>query len=114
MRNEEQELTYRFADLDALKNAFMSFVRDGGIFIPTEKPFHLGDFINVHITLPESDHAFTFNGEVIWITPTSIQSAQHHQGVGIQCNNDEGEAFQRAVQQLFVGIKSDGDNPDTM
>jgi len=114
MVNEQQELTHQFADLDALKNAFMSFVRDGGIFIPTQIPFHLGDFVTVHLTLPESEQKFTFNGEVIWITPASIQNAQRHQGVGIQCNNDEGEAFQRAVQQLFVGIKSEGDDPDTM
>ena len=114
MSGEKHELEYRFKEITALKNAYMSFVRDGGIFIPTETLFHLGDAVHVILTLPENDQTFSFSGEVIWITPKSIHNSSHHTGIGIQCNSDEGEAFQKAVQQLLVGIKDDGVNAETM
>ena len=114
MRTEEKKIVYRFENINTLKNAFMPFVRDGGIFIPTEDVFHLGDVVNVAVTLSEGEQTFTFSGEVIWVTPKSIHSANHDPGIGIQCNSDEGEAFQKATQQLLSGIKDDGSNTETM
>lgn len=114
MSTEEKKITHRFENSNALKNAFMPFVRDSGIFIPTEEVFHLGDVVNVSVTLPEGEQTFTFSGEVIWITPKSIHETNHDPGIGVQCNSDEGEAFQKAVLQLLAGIKEDGSNTETM
>lgn len=113
MRAEEnqQPLTRHFKTLGELKNAFMPFVREGGLFISTKNQFHLDDRVTVVVTLPESEQTFTFSGDVIWITP---HSAQHHAGVGVQCNSDEGEAFQKAVEQLVAGTKDEGGNTETM
>lgn len=102
---EKKELTHHFATLAALKEAFMPFVQDSGIFIPTEAIFHLGNKIKVTVTLPENKQTFVLEGEVIWITPKSIHQNNHHAGVGIQCNTDEGEAFRNAVQKLLGGMK---------
>lgn len=113
MRDDEQQITYRFADITALNNAFMSFVRDGGIFIPTENDFHLGDFVFATLTLPEKEQMYVFTGEVIWITPKGTQGNIHLPGIGIQCTGDEGSAFLKAVQSLLADVKEEG-NSDTM
>lgn len=113
MRDEEHSLTHRFSNLSALNNAFMSFVYNGGIFIPTEADFHLGDFINISITLPERDQTFIFSGEVIWVTPKSIHDNFHRPGVGIQCTGDEGTALIKAIQSLLMDFKEES-NSDTL
>lgn len=113
MPNDKPSITYQFANLQALNNAFMSFVRDGGIFIPTENEFHLGERVIATITLPESGETYEFTGEIIWITPKSTQSSIHKPGIGVQCEGDEGSAFNKAVQTLLANIKEDP-TPDTI
>lgn len=102
----ENELTlqHAFPDLQSLKRAFMPFVMGGGIFIPTQNDYHLGDFIKTTITFPESKHDYTFTGEVIWI---SSKSLHNHAGVGITCNDDEGQAFKKATIEALRELKGD-------
>ncbi|HLB55746.1 MAG TPA: PilZ domain-containing protein [Coxiellaceae bacterium] len=116
MSTEKKELTHHFTTVNALKEAFMPFVQDSGIFIPTDATFHLGDKIKVTVTLPENKQTFMLEGEVIWITPQSMHVPNHHPGIGVQCSTDEGEAFRNAVQQLLSGMKEkDGvENTETI
>ena len=110
---EDKHIAYRFPDLPALKKAYMGFVREGGIFIPTtENSMHLGDSVTATLTLPKDDLSFSFTSEVIWITPNSTTSSKPA-GIGLQCNTDEGEAFQKAVREL-IGAMDDIADSDTM
>lgn len=104
-KTEKKELTHHFTTLNALKEAFMPYVQDGGIFIPTTTTFHLGDKIKVTVTLPENKQTFMLEGEVIWITPQSVHQPNRHTGIGIQCSTDEGEAFRKSVEQLLTDVK---------
>lgn len=103
MSTEEKTLQYTFSDLISLKRAFMPFVVEGGIFIPTQNVYQLGDLIKVTLTLPESKYDYAFTGEVIWITPKT----NNHPGVGITCNGDEGRAFKQAVKEAISEFKGD-------
>lgn len=102
----ENELTlqHTFPDLPSLKRAFMPFVVNGGIFIPTQNDYQLGNFIKATITLPESKHDYTFTGEVIWISP---KSSHNHPGIGITCDGDEGRAFKMATMEMLSELKGD-------
>lgn len=111
---DEVQLSYQFTDLQQLENAIMPFVHDGGVFIPTENHFHLSDAVRVTLTLPKTNHTFSFSGEVIWITP---KSDAHTMGIGVQCNSDEGEAFRKAARELLQDLKEHEDDvshSDTM
>lgn len=110
---EQAVLTHRFETLKALNNAYMSFVRDGGIFIPTEEIHHLGDNVTLTLTLPENNQTFTFTGEVIWVTP-KLSTNNNHSGIGVQCNEDEGEAFRKAVKELLADFKDESALSDTL
>ncbi|PIZ04345.1 MAG: pilus assembly protein PilZ [Gammaproteobacteria bacterium CG_4_10_14_0_8_um_filter_38_16] len=111
--SDKIQLTHQYATLTDLKNAFMPFVQDGGIFIPTDVIFHLGDLAAVSLTLPETGHTFSFAGEIIWITP---KTGQHSAGVGVQCNSNEGDTFQKEVRELISMLKDNNDtsNSETM
>ena len=114
MHTEIPQLTYQFPDLNTLKRAYMPFVRDGGIFIPTEKLFHLGNLVKLILTMPDdSKETFIFAGEVIWISPIASENSQHA-GIGVQCSEDEGAAFRKKIQQLIVGVKEERGQSETM
>lgn len=111
MDKTDPQLTYQFPDIKSLRKAYMPFVHDGGIFIPTEEQFHLGEFINLTVTLPNTEESFTFLGEIIWITP---KTSTRIPGVGVQCNDEKGEAFNAVVQNLLGDIFDDEGESDTM
>jgi type IV pilus assembly protein PilZ len=110
---EQATLTHRFETLKALNNAYMSFVRDGGIFIPTQEIHHLGDNITLTLTLPENNQTFAFTGEVIWVAP-KLSTNNNHAGIGVQCNEDEGEAFRKASLELLSDFKDENAISDTL
>lgn len=97
----EPTLHHIFTDLPSLKRAYMPFVIEGAIFIPTEKNFQLNDSVTASITLPENNQEYTFTGEIIWVSPI----ASHHPGIGITCSGDEGQAFRKAVADLIGEVK---------
>ena len=105
--DNEHILRYAFPDLQSLKSAYMSFVIEGGIFIASKEDYQLGDFLKVSLTLPESNHEYSFSGDVIWISPKT----HTHPGVGITCSGDEGEAFKKAILALIGDIKTDEKGP---
>ena len=111
MSTEEKSIQHIFPDLLSLKRAFMPFVVEGAIFIPTQNDYQLGDFIKATVTLPESKHDYQFTGEVVWIAPKS----NNHPGVGVTCNDDEGHAFKKATIEALSDLKwSDKELSDTM
>lgn len=113
MSTEEKTIQHTFPDLLSLKRAFMPFVIEGAIFIPTQNDYQLGDFIKTTVTLPESKQEYTFTGEIIWISPKSFHN--HAAGIGIICNGDEGRAFKKATIEAVSELKGDSKElSDTM
>jgi type IV pilus assembly protein PilZ len=66
-----------------LNLSYMPFIIDGGIFIPTNEAFQLGDHVVVDLLLVAKNTNIKIKGKVVWITPNS---ALHHvlPGIGIQ------------------------------
>src|SRR5687768_5631091 len=56
-------------DKGALFNAYMPFVRGGGLFVPTTKRYNLGDEVFILLTVMEEKDRLPVPGKVIWITP---------------------------------------------
>ena len=46
---------------------YMPFIKGGGVFIPTEKTFELGDEVFLLLTLLEDPERFAITGKVVWI-----------------------------------------------
>lgn len=98
------KLTHHFPDVETLKKAWMSFVHDGGIFIPTDQVFHLGDEVDVTLTLPQNPKIFSFTAEVIWMTP---RSAHQTAGVGVHSHAVASEAFQVAAKNIINALSAE-------
>jgi type IV pilus assembly protein PilZ len=76
-------LSYVIKDPLELNLSYIPFITDGGLFIPTQKAYGLGDKVMVDLLLPGKQDALRIDGKIVWITP---KNALHHvlAGIGIQ------------------------------
>jgi type IV pilus assembly protein PilZ len=77
-----------FREIGALYAAYMPTLTDGGLFVPTTRPYRLGEDIYLLLSLPDDPQRYPVAGKVAWITPANA-SGGRTQGVGVRFPNDE-------------------------
>lgn len=90
----------------ALYAAYMPFVKGGGLFIPTNKPFKIGDEVFMLLSLLEDPMKLKVVGHIIWITP--VAQGNRPQGIGVQFSEKDGgtEARNKIEGLLGGALKS--------
>lgn len=97
-------LSLAVKDKTALYSAYMPFVKNGGIFVPTPKRYFLGDEVFLLLTLPESSERLPVAGKVVWATPAGAQG-NRAAGIGVQLpDGQEGEAIRNRIETLLAGL----------
>ncbi len=92
----------------ALYAAYMPFVRNGGLFIPTNNPYQLGDEVFLLLQLMAEKARIPVAGRVVWVTPIGAEGNRQI-GVGIQFSDqDKGEARRRIEAYLAGGLEEEG------
>ena len=81
----------------ALYAAYMPFLKNGGMFVPTNKPYRIGDEIYLILSLMEDAAKYPIAGKVVWMTPAGANNSKA-QGVGVHFPADE--TGQRARQRI--------------
>ena len=76
-------LSLTIRDKSALYAAYMPFVKNGGLFIPTNKSYKLGDEVFMLLTLMEDKEKLPIAGRIVWIAPKGAQS-NRTAGIGVQ------------------------------
>jgi type IV pilus assembly protein PilZ len=85
----------------------MPFIKNGGLFIPTAKPYKLGDEVFMLLTLMDSKEKLPVAGRVVWITPKGAQGNKTA-GIGVQFSElDKGATRMKIENQLAGALKSD-------
>ncbi|MFC0170358.1 PilZ domain-containing protein [Pseudoduganella danionis] len=86
----------------ALYAAYMPFLKHGGMFVPTQKPYKIGDEIYLILSLMDDPNKYPIAGKVAWITPAGANN-NRAQGIGVHFPDDE--SGQRARQRIeeFLG-----------
>lgn len=95
-------LTLNIKDKSSLYQSYMPFVKNGGLFIPTEKAYRLGDEVFILLTLMDEPERLPVAGKVIWVTPRQAQN-KRPQGIGVQFNPQDGGATQKKIESLLAG-----------
>ena len=90
----------------ALYAAYMTFIKGGGLFIPTNKPFKIGEEVFMLLSLIDDPMKLKVVGHVVWITTTS--QANKPQGIGVQFSEKDGglEARNKIEGLLGTALKS--------
>ncbi|HET6603253.1 MAG TPA: PilZ domain-containing protein [Xanthomonadaceae bacterium] len=97
-------LSLAIKDKGALYNAYMPFVKGGGIFVPTTKRYGLGDEVFILLTLMDDKERMPVAGKVVWITPPGAQG-NRTAGIGVQFNDSpEAETVKTKIETLLAGM----------
>ena len=100
-------LSLTIRDKSALYAAYMPFIKNGGLFIPTEKPYKLGDEVFMLLTLMDSEGKLPIAGKVVWITPKGAQGNKAT-GIGVQFSElDKGATKNKIETQLAGALESE-------
>ncbi|MFZ6649687.1 PilZ domain-containing protein [Undibacterium sp. TJN25] len=85
----------------ALYSAYMPFLKNGGIFVPTNKSYRLGEEIYLILTLLDDPNKYPIAGKVAWITPAGAGNNKS-QGIGVHFPDDEsGTRIKLRVEELL-------------
>ena len=96
-------LSLAVKDKASLYNAYMPFIKGGGIFVPTPKRYFIGDEVFLLLTLPDSSDRLPVAGKVVWVTPAGAQG-NRVAGIGVQFpDGGEGETVRNKVETLLAG-----------
>ena len=81
-------LSLSIREKSALFSAYMPFLKNGGIFVPTNKTYSLGEEIYVILTLLDDPSKYPIAGKVAWVTPSGAGNNKS-QGIGVHFPSDE-------------------------
>lgn len=88
----------------ALYAAYMPYLVNGGIFVPTPKAYALGDEVFMLLQLMDDSTKHPVAAKVVWITPNGAQGAKTV-GVGVQFSDDDaGKALRGRIETILAGL----------
>ncbi len=96
-------LSLSIKDKSALYSAYMSFVKGGGLFIPTNKNYNLGDEVFMLLTLLDEKDKIPVAGKIVWITPIGSQGNKTI-GVGVQFGDQDKGQARNKIETHLAGI----------
>ena len=102
-RNGILSLTIR--DKTVLYAAYMPFIEHGGLFIPTNKSYSLGDEVFMLLSLMDEPEKIPVAGKVVWITPKGAQG-NRSAGIGVQFTGDDDVAASKIENYLAGSLDS--------
>ena len=103
-RNGILSLTIR--DKAVLYAAYMPFIEHGGLFIPTNKSYSLGDEVFMLLSLMDEPEKIPVAGKVVWITPKGAQG-NRAAGIGVQFSGEDDLATNKIETYLAGSLDAD-------
>jgi type IV pilus assembly protein PilZ len=100
-------LSLAIKDKSSLYTAYMPFVKNGGLFIPTNKNYNLGDEVFMLLTLMEEKEKIPVAGKIVWVTPPGSQG-NRIAGIGVQFSDQDNGTVRNKIETYLAGaLKSD-------
>lgn len=94
-------LSLSIKEKSALHAAYMPFLTNAGIFVPTSKPYKIGDEIYLILTLMDDPNKYPIAGKVVWITPAGANNSKA-QGIGVHFpDDDSGRRVKQCIEDLL-------------
>ncbi|MGH8558850.1 MAG: PilZ domain-containing protein [Methylococcales bacterium] len=96
-------LSLTIKDRSALYAAYMPFVANGGLFIPTKREYQLGDEVFMLISLIDEPDRLPVAGKIIWITPAGAEG-NRVAGVGVQFSDQDNGKIRIKIETCLAGM----------
>lgn len=98
-------LSLTIKDKAVLYAAYMPYVTNGGLFIPTNKSYSIGDEVFLLLNLMDEPEKIPVAGKVVWITPKGAQG-NRSAGIGIQFTDQDTMAVNKIETYLAGSLDS--------
>ena len=102
-------LTLHIPDKNTLYMGSMPFIKNGGLFIPTNSSYKLGDEVFMLLNVMGEEEKIPVAGRVIWITPKGAQG-KRTAGIGVQFSEQDQGNTQKRIENYLAGALG-GDKP---
>lgn len=99
-------LSLTIKDKAVLYAAYMPFLQYGGLFIPTNKPYRVGDEVFMLLNLMDEQEKIPVAGKVVWVTPRRAQG-NRASGIGVQFNGQDDTAARKIETYLAGSLDSE-------
>lgn len=100
-------ISFSITDRGALYSSYMSFVQNGGLFVPTTRNYDMGDKVFMLLKLMDDHSVVPVSGSVVWVTPAGAQGNKA-QGIGVQFSEgDNGDTKSSIEQHLAAALQGE-------
>ncbi|CAI8346213.1 MAG: PilZ domain-containing protein [Luminiphilus sp.] len=104
--DQQSVLALTIQDKSVLYGAYMSFLKNGGLFVPTARSYRLGDEVFLLLTLMDEPEKLPVAGRVVWITPVGAQG-NRQAGIGIEFSHEDATITAKIENHLAGSLTSD-------
>ena len=104
--DQQSILSVTIRDKSALYGAYMSFLQNGGLFVPTTRPYRLGDEVFLLLTLMDELERLPVAGRVVWVTPKGAQG-NRQTGIGIEFSDEDVTLIAKIENYLAGSLTSE-------
>lgn len=94
-----ENISLEFISERDLYQAYMPFMKNGGLFIRTTEQFELSTEVLLHVTLPDSLESSEIKGKIAWITPIGAQNGTPA-GIGV-CFIDDPDNIRNQIDKAI-------------
>ncbi len=106
-------ISIEIKDKQALYMAYMPFLKEGGLFLPTKKDYNLGDEVFLLVKILDEIEPTSISGEVAWITPSDALG-NRPAGVGVSFIGENARKTANLIESKLGGSLSLGRSTHTM
>jgi len=100
-------------DKTVLYASYMPFLEGGGLFIPTQKPYAMGESVAMVLNLMDDPEKYPVTGEVVWVTPKGAQN-NRQPGMGVQFKGEDGRTLRAKIENYLAGFLKSEQSTHTM
>jgi type IV pilus assembly protein PilZ len=106
-------LSLSIKDKNALYAAYMPFVINGGLFIPTNRQYEMGQEVFMLLNLMEETERLPIAGKIIWKTPPGSEGYKTS-GIGVQFSDQDGGMARNKIETYLAGALASDRSTHTM
>ena len=99
-------LSLTIKDKAVLYSAYMPYLQNGGLFVPTNKRYNVGDEVFMLLSLMGEPEKIPIAGKVVWVTPRGAQG-NRTAGIGVQFSEQDAAANTKIENHLAGSLSSD-------
>lgn len=99
-----------FKEKGALYAAYMPVFADGGLFVPSNREYRLGEDVYLLLALPDDNQRYPVAGKIAWLTPANA-SGGRTQGIGVRFPGDEKSRMVKNKIEEILGTQISSSKP---